>query len=243
MTYAAPGLYFWGYQYWHGRVAELAVWCAGLDCGDHAINADGSVYVPFGSDPDGLFTPEYLIEVSNNPPPQGFGPSACNIDLTDTPDTEEFVLREDGSHLLREDGSRILREGSSMPTITRIIVDAAVGILYTSTLQLLRPNSVEFTHSQYGPSLAETRRLHQYGARLVNTQGISVGVNNRTLRPAEFAQPDGDKYLMSQLYNNTHWAMIDDNYNFDGMIMVSVERPYPTTVVSLTGFMKTYARD
>lgn len=213
MGYSAPGLYFWGYGYWYGVVDTLACWIAGLDCGDQPINADGSVYVPYQSDPDQLLTADYLVNVSNNPPENGFGTSACSIDLT-------------------QDGG----------AITRIVASCAIGIPYASTLQLVRPNSVEMTHSQYGPSLAETRRIHQYGIRVVNTQGLSVGVAQDTLLPVTFTQPNGNKYQVSQLFTGTHWDAVEDDYGFDSMLMVQVTRPYPMTVVSLAGFIETNDR-
>ena len=39
---------------------------AGLDCGAIVSNLDGSVFVPFGADPDGLFTASYLNSVSDS---------------------------------------------------------------------------------------------------------------------------------------------------------------------------------
>ena len=39
---------------------------AGLDCGTITTNLDGSLFVPFGADPDGLFTAGYLNSISDS---------------------------------------------------------------------------------------------------------------------------------------------------------------------------------
>jgi hypothetical protein len=212
-TFTNPGIYFWGYQWAYGVYPTLAVWLAGLDCGDHPINPNGSVFVPFLSDPDGFLTPAYLMNLSNNPPAGGFGASACNIDLT--PNSGNMI---------------------------RIVVDLAIGVPYTSIVQLLRPNSPELSHSTFGPSLGETRRLHQYGAQLVNAQGLSVGTRSDNLRPMTFLRPKGTKYFISRLFTGVHWDVIEDDYDFEGMIMVQVDRPYPATIAALSGFFKTFDR-
>lgn len=211
----STGLYFWGYQWaYNAAISTLAVFCAGLDCGDHAINAAGYVFVPWESDPDGLFTKDYLINLSNNPPQGGFGASACNIDLTN------------------DDAS-----------ITRVVVDLAVGVPYTSEVQLLRPNTPELSHSQYGPSLAETRRVHQYGVYLANAQGLTIGTTTDSQRPMLFKDAQGNKYPNSTLFTGVHWSPLDDEYSFDGMLMVQMFRPQPATVGALIGFMKTFDRE
>lgn len=215
-TFASTGIYFWGYQWAYGVFDQLAVWCGGLDCGDHPVRADGSVFVPWQSDPDLRFTPAYLIDVSNRlsgDVSRYFGATACNIDLT----TNTGMIR--------------------------ITVDLAIGLPYKSRLQTLRPNSVDLTHSPYGPSLAETRRLHQYGAQLANSQGLSIGTQEANLRPMIFTNARGDKYPISDLFTGVFWNLIDDDYDFDGMMLVEMFRPYPATIAALIGFMKTMDRE
>jgi hypothetical protein len=113
-----------------------------------------------------------LMNLSDKPPTGGFKGSTANIDLTD-----------------------------NTGRVHRVIVDLAIGLCYTSRLQQLRPNSAEMSHSAFGPSLAETRRVHQYGAHLVNTQGISTGTSTDNLRSAVFRYPNRDKYLDSTLFS------------------------------------------
>ena len=208
----SDGIYFWNYSYLAGQT--LSVWCAGLDCGDHAVNDDGSVFVPWQSDPDALFTKDYLIALSNDPPNGGFGASACNIDLSNEDDTT-----------------------------TRVTVDLAIGLPYTSEVQVLRPNDPSETNSEYGPSLAETRRLHDYGMLVANTQSLSIGTTEDNLRPIVFTDDAGDKYPDSSLFTGVYAGLLDCDYDFDGMMLVQMYRPYPATISALIGFIKTYDRE
>jgi hypothetical protein len=211
-TFTTPGLYFWNYLY--AYPGTMSCWIAGLDCGDFAIAPDGSVFVPWKADPDGLFTPAWLMNLANNPPENGFGPLACNVDLT-----------------------------TNTGTILRLVVSAAIGLTYTSRVQLLAPNSPELSHSQFGPSFGTTRRLHQYAARVVNAGQMKVGTRVDRLLPVQFRQPNGGKYPASQLFTGTHWDQVDDDYSYDGELMVEIDRPYPATITALGGFMKTSDRD
>ncbi len=52
---------------------------AGLDCGTITANQDGSIFVPFGADPDGLFTAGYLNQVSN---PNSTNPALATFSIT-----------------------------------------------------------------------------------------------------------------------------------------------------------------
>ena len=211
----SDGIYFWGFNWAvNAGIPLLAVWCAGLDTGNHVVNPDGYVFVPWQSDPDGLFTKDYLVDLSHNPPEGGFGASAVNIDLS-----------------------------NDDMTTTRVVVDCAVGLSYTSQVQVLPPDSPEESNSQYGPSLAETRRLHRYGVLLANAQGLSIGTTTDDLRPVVFLDPRGDKYPVSRLFTGVFSEVLDCDYSFDGMMLIEMTRPYPATVPALIGFMKTFDRE
>lgn len=51
------------YGLWHlaGQTVQASI--GGLDCGDYVVAADGSITVPFGSDDQGLMTPQYLASL------------------------------------------------------------------------------------------------------------------------------------------------------------------------------------
>lgn len=52
------------YGYWPHIGKTLSVVLGGLDLGDYVVAADGSITVPYGSDPDGLFTADYLADLA-----------------------------------------------------------------------------------------------------------------------------------------------------------------------------------
>jgi len=66
---------------WTVPYASVAVEIAGLDCGNFVVGNDGTIFVPFGSDPDGLLTPGYLRSVSNR---FSSDPSLAALVLTDS---------------------------------------------------------------------------------------------------------------------------------------------------------------
>lgn len=75
----------WGLHHVVGR--KVAAFIAGLDCGDYTVQADGSITVPFGSDPDGLLGVQSLAWAD------GFvGDQACQVSLTDGVDTLNLVV-------------------------------------------------------------------------------------------------------------------------------------------------------
>lgn len=208
------GLFFWNYLYLLEQgFSTVCCWVAGLWCGEHPINSNGSVFVPWQSDPDGLLTPDYLMDLSNNPPEGGFAQSTCNIDLTD-----QYGIT------------------------TRVVVDCAIGLCYTSQLQILRPHLFE-SMSRFPTSSASTRRAHQYGARLTDVQGISVGTTTANLRPVAFLDLRGNKYPVSQLFTGVHWDFLDDDYGYDSMLMIEMTQPFPATINSVIIFMKAFKRD
>jgi len=61
------GVTVYGAYQWVGE--EITAWVGGLDCGDYTVAADGSVFVPFQSDPGKLLTNAYLQSLNG----QDFG--------------------------------------------------------------------------------------------------------------------------------------------------------------------------
>lgn len=214
-TAAGPtqgGVYFWGYDYVPAGT-NLCVWCAGLDCGTWPVAANGSVFVPWFSDPDGLFTAAYLLNLSNNPPPGGFGPSACNIDIT------------------------------IGGVLTRVVVDLSIGYCYQSQLQMLRPAVAQDTRTPTGPAFGEIQRKHQFAALLVNSGPPQVGGDTTHTIQVAYKTPGNSPYLLSTPFSGVWWDTLDDSYGFDGQMVVQISRPYPLVVSSLSGFLQVAERN
>ena len=123
-----------------------------------------------------------------------------------------------------------------------LTVPCVVGFSYTSQGQILRPDTVDQTKSPTGPALAKPRRIHQFGALLQGTQGISFGTSFSKLRALQLKSPGGKAYTALQLFSGVVWETLDSTYDFDNMLCWQVSRPYPAAVASVSGFMNTSER-
>jgi len=122
-------------------------------------------------------------------------------------------------------------------------IPIVVGYNYTSQGQIVRPVIASETGSRIGPSLGQTRRTHQVGTLLYQTQGIYFGTDFNNLRPANFKTTGGAQPLpLTTLFSGVHWDTLDDTYSYDSMICWEVNRPYPATVLAIEGFIVTTER-
>lgn len=204
---------FYGMHQFVGQTASVTI--VGLDCGNYVVASDGSVTVPYESDPDGLLTADYLISRSADPPDPvyGWGELAATFCVT-----------------------------SSGDVLTEVTLPVVVGFNFVSDGQIVRPMTSGEVKSPLGAALGKTRRNHMYGALLTSTQGISFGGDFTNLREAEFQTPDGAAYEMHTLFSGVWWDLCDDDYGFDGMLSWRIARPYPATVAAVSGYIMTEDR-
>lgn len=185
---------------------SVAVMIAGLDCGNFVVAADGTLFVPFGSDPDGLFTPSYLNSVSD---PRSTNPALVTFNITVGSDT-----------------------------IT-VYVPLLIGYAYASKGRLLRPGTEQETKTPQGPPLGKKRRTHRAAALLKGAQGISFTCDNNIFDLAKFTDAGGNVLTRDTLFSGVYRKEIDDNWSFDSMLSWQITRPYPCTIVALSGFIET----
>lgn len=117
------------------------------------------------------------------------------------------------------------------------VLPVCLGLTYTTQCQILRAVEPQQAGAQNGPALGKTRRTHQYAALVASTQGISFGTDFSKVRPALFESPGGTPYAANQLFSGVWWSQLEDDYSFDSMVCWTVTRPYPATVLSLSGFL------
>jgi len=202
----ATSVTFYGLFNQVGRT--VTVFCCGLDCGDYAVSASGTVTVPFGADVDGLFT---ITKVqSTDAEGLDWGPLATQVDI-------------------------YLDADSSIHTYT---VPACVGFTYTSRGQLLRPIAENEVKSSRGSGLGKKRRVHKVGALLNGAIGIYWGTDFDSMTQADLRSDDGTLLDHATMFSGVYWDTIEDNSTFDGMVAWEISRPYPCTVVSITSFME-----
>jgi len=110
----------------------------------------------------------------------------------------------------------------------------AIGHTYISQGQILRPAGPQESMTQSGPSQGKKRRTVYAAPLLVDTLGMSMGVDFTLMRPLEFKSPGGTVALtLQQPFNGVYWGTVDSGFNYDNMWCWQVTRPYPCTVVSV----------
>lgn len=117
-----------------------------------------------------------------------------------------------------------------------------VGSCFTSTMTTLRPINPQEAGTVNGPAMGKTVRSNQYAALLANSMGASTasGATSRgplaTPFPIRYQYPNGVNYAPNVLYNGIVWDLLQADYALDDTLLLTVTRPYPTTVAATTSF-------
>jgi hypothetical protein len=204
------GIRFTGLWYFVGQT--LTVCAFGLDLGDFVVDANGTVFVPYGS-----------------------GTAPASIDYT-APGAGAYVFTAAfiASHLLVAPG----RNGAV--AYSTGYIPCVVGHTFTSQGQVLRPGTPEQSGARTGPPMAKKRRSHYFGALFHNTIGTQVGTDfGNTLYPTIFKDDGDNVFTPTQMYSGTWRNTVADDYSYDSMICWQILRPYPASVVSIGAFLKT----
>lgn len=126
------------------------------------------------------------------------------------------------------------------PTTVTYTVPCAIGFAYTTRGKVLPPRAMDDVRSPLGTGLGKTNRPHQYAALVDSAIGVSFGTDFDDLRAAQFVNLDTSAVLNSAtMFSGVHWATIDGGSSMDGSICWEISRPYPATIVALTGFIMT----
>jgi hypothetical protein len=196
---------------WSGY--SVSVFAAGLYCGEFTIQADGSVVVPYGSDPGGFFTGDKLYAQYENPPAGGWGPLVSR-----------FTVWHNSADV-----------AVALPVI--------MGWKYASKGQLLAPDLEQEMRSPEGPGPGKLRRAHWYSARMVNTiyGSVKFGTDFTHQFASNFqVNPDGSGGASpyNVLWSGTWRDVVDDTPTPYGSALTwEGDDPYPCTIVSLSGFL------
>ena len=121
-------------------------------------------------------------------------------------------------------------------------IPCVIGSTYTTQIERLRPDTPPDVMINTGG--AGLLKRHFWYSLLVG-QGIANtvmigGDQNLTLYPATFTNP---KTLQptptNTIFTGVHRDTIEDDYNLDGQMYLTVTRPVPLTLNGMTGFMDT----
>ena len=205
----------YGFQSKIGTTVSVNI--AGLNCGDYVVQSDGSISVPYGSDPDGYLAADYLYDYSQNPPTQGWV-NGCSI----------WVAPVQLSDVL-----------------TLITVPISVGYRYITQGQRVRPNTAAQAKTQQGDALGVLRRANQFAALVVQgvNDDLAFGTDFSRLRAVELYQPDQVTPLdHATVFAGVYHASLDDGSSFDGMLAWQTSAPQPCVLAAVTTFLETEER-
>lgn len=189
----------------------VAAFVCGLDCGNYTVASDGSITVPYGSDPGGLFTQSYLISQSAEVTGANYGALGCGVDL------------------------------DVNGTLTRATIPVAVGFTYTSQGQRVRAQVQMEDRTQEGPGFGDTRRMHQFAVQfaVAVTGTVSFGSDFAgTLTAANFSTAFEGPVAepTNVVYSGMFWNVLNHGYDMDGMLTWQVTRPVPCTISAVGDF-------
>lgn len=206
----------YGFQTKIGKIVTVNI--AGLDCGSYLVAAEGSIMVPYGSDPDGYLTADFLYTYTQTQTPDQGWANGCTIWVA--PDQTLGVL-------------------------TQVTVPITVGYPYISQGQRVRPDLANEAKTQQGGALGDLRRGNQYAALVVQgvNDDLAFGTTFTNLRPVEFYQADQVTALdHATQFAGVYHASLDDVKSFDGMLAWQTSAPQPLVLASVATFLETEER-
>lgn len=116
----------------------------------------------------------------------------------------------------------------------------AVGFVYNSDGQLLRPDTQPESGARNGPGFGKERRVQRFATRLVDTQGIYFGTKFSRLNKARLRTTGQTPIADNALFNGIHEDPIDDDgEGFASQICWRIRRMFPATVAAIGGFLHT----
>lgn len=120
-------------------------------------------------------------------------------------------------------------------------IPCVIGFNYESQGQLCRPQLPQDTGARNGPGFGKKRRQAQFAVQTVNSIGTRIGTNFNKMVPAPFNKIDAGGRSLP--YLDTFTGIIADtlenDHSYDSMLTWKANRPYPTTVTVLGGFIQT----
>lgn len=146
-----------------------------------------------------------------------------------------------GSATVDANGSILVPIPIEFQGLSTTLTNVFIGYSYTSQGQLLRPEE----GGENGPAIGKKRRVDQYSAQLHRTFGMSFGTDFTHLtamEPVNLADSLNNSVALSltPLHSLMFTDSIDDDMSFEGQICWQQTRPFPGTVLSMSGFLSTF---
>lgn len=203
------------YGYWTAIGKTVAVFLGGLDCGNYTVQNDGSVIVPYGSDPDGLLTAAYLQSISST---TAYGILGIQLDVTINSILTRVVVPCVVGFNYTSQGETVRPATQEQ---TRSQTGGALGKKRrVAVAAMLLQGAIGGPQGlQFRSGTATTWRYTK-----LTDATLTTSLNSATL------------------FNGVFVREPDNDYDFDGVVSWQMARPYPVTVCGLNSFVHTQDR-
>lgn len=115
---------------------------------------------------------------------------------------------------------------------------APIGMCYTSTWKLLRPDNGQDAGAANGPAFGKLRRVHWWAANVYRTRSMSVGFDTSHLFPVKFHDQGKPIDLAPTLYSGIISTTFADTQSFNGQIMGQQSKAYPGILTAIAGYVE-----
>lgn len=206
------GIQIYGLQSKIGTTISANI--AGLDCGTYVVAADGSITVPYGSDPDGYLSAGYLVDVSNTVPSQGWGAAATHLTVYYGGPTNVTVPVSIGY--------RYISQGQCVRPNSADMAKAVQG------------SSLGVTRRAYKFAAQVVAGVND---------DLAFGTSFSNLIPVNFRADDGISPLdHATVFTGVYVDDLDDPDSFDGMLCWQTSAPQPLILAGVSTFLETEER-
>lgn len=208
-----PGIFLNGMYYRAGQRVTVSI--LGLDCGDYTVAQDGSVFVPYQSDPDKLLSPAFIANMSAGT--SKWGDLGTYIEV---PGTGGVKFR------------------AVVPVVVGSVYTSQWQIVRPVTQQETRGG----TGPGLG-KLRRINKWSALFVRTAGNQnalggGLQIGGDFQHLRPVKFYNPDNNTPLAAgALFDGVVQEQLDDDDGYDGMICGQQTRPMPMGIAAIGCFL------
>lgn len=223
---------FWSAYYGGVTPGTLSVFLGGLDCGDYTVQTDGSITVPYGSDPDGILTAAYLQSISSQ---TAYGALTTALDVT----ISSALVRV---YVPLVVGYNYVSAGETVRPLTTVDDQSPKPYAPGKTRRVHMFGALLQGAIGNPLGLVNATQTTPSGPQPLGGLQFRSGSVNSTWFPAQLRYLNEAPYNYETLYNGVHWDTIDGDENLDGVVSWQMTRPYPVTVCSIAAYIETAER-
>lgn len=211
---AGAGIRFYGMSDLAGETVDA--WICGLDCGSYVVDSsNGSIVVPYGADPAGLFTQSFVYSTYGQRPAGGWGIQEAQVDIIGGSPVRVIIPVAIGH--------TYVSQGQCLRPMTQADAHTETGSPLGNTRR---------TH-EFAAFVT--------GAVGSINGSLSFNMDGGVTRPAKLLHNLDVRAptLANQQFTGIYEDTIEADYNYDNMLGWQLSRPYPLTLVALSSKLMT----